>query len=127
MIKCPKEYKIPTNDWLIPIKVLIDEYNLENSKNLIYDSELIEDEIKREKILVKVSKVDTLLNTTEQLYKHIKDSEHVVKIYCFLHCNESKTYLNQHHKDTLGFCNSKHTDEDKQIISLEIMKNIHHH
>jgi len=122
MIKCPKEYKIPTNDWLIPIKVLIDEYNLENSKNLIYESELIEDEIKRERILVKVSKVDTLLNTTEQLYKYIKDSEHVVKIYCFLHCNESKTYLNQHHKDTLGFCNSKHTDEDKQIISLEIMK-----
>jgi hypothetical protein len=66
MIKCPKEYKIPTNDWLIPIKVLIDEYNLENSKNLIYESELIEDEIKRENILVKVSKVDTLLNTTER-------------------------------------------------------------
>ena len=66
MIKCPKEYKIPTNDWLIPIKVLIDEYNLENSKNLIYESELIEDEIKRERILVKVSKVDTLLNTTER-------------------------------------------------------------
>jgi hypothetical protein len=61
MIKCPKDYKIPTNDWLRPIKVLIDEYNLENSKNLIYDSELIEDEIKKERILVKVSKVDTLL------------------------------------------------------------------
>jgi hypothetical protein len=47
MIKCSKEYKIPTNDWLRPIKVLIDEYNLENTINLIYDSELIEDEIKR--------------------------------------------------------------------------------
>lgn len=38
MIKCPKDYKIPTNDWLRPIKVLIDEYNLENSQNLIYES-----------------------------------------------------------------------------------------
>lgn len=122
MIKCPKDYKIPTNDWLRPIKVLIDEYNLENSKNLIYESELIEDEIKRERILVKVSKVDTLLNTTEEIYRYIKDSEHIVKIYCFLHCNESKTYLNQHHKDTLGFCNSNHTDKDNQLISLEIMK-----
>jgi serine/threonine protein kinase len=122
MIKCPKDYKIPTNDWLRPIKVLIDEYNLENSKNLIYDSELIEDEIKKERVLVKVSKVDTLLNTTEEIYKYIKDSEHIVKIYCFLHCNEYKTYLNQYHKNTLGFCNSKHTDKDNQIISLEIMK-----
>lgn len=122
MIKCPKDYKITTNDWLRPIKVLIDEYNLENSKNLIYESELIEDEIKRERILVKVSKVDTLLNTTEEIYRYIKDSEHIVKIYCFLHCNESKTYLNQHHKDTLGFCNSNHTDKDNQLISLEIMK-----
>ena len=59
MIKCPKEYKIPTDDWLRPIKILIDEYNLENTKNLIYDAELIETEIKRENVLVKVSKVET--------------------------------------------------------------------
>lgn len=122
MIKCPKEYKIPTNDWLRPIKILIDEYNLENPKNIIYESELIETEIKRENILVKVSKVDTLLNTTEEIYKYIKDSIHIVKIYCFLHCNENKTYLDNNHKDVLGFCNATHIDEDKQLISLEIMK-----
>jgi len=122
MITCPKEYKIPTDTWLRPIKVLIDEYNLEHPSNLIYDTELIENKIKREKILVKLSKVDTLLNTTEEIYKYIKDSPHIVKIYCFLHCNEKKTYLDNNHKEILGFCNSNHVDEYNQLISLEIMK-----
>lgn len=122
MIKCPKEYKIPTNAWLRPIKVLIDEYNLEHPTNLFYETELIENKIKREKILVKVSKVTTLLNTTEQIYNSIKQSPHIVKIYCYLHCNENKTYLDANYKEVLGFCNSSHTDTNSQLISLEIME-----
>lgn len=125
MVKCPKEYKIPTNNWLRPIKLLIDEYNLDNPKNLIYDTELIENEINSERVIVKVSKVHSLLNTTEYLYNEVKNSQHIGKIYCFLHCNERKTYLDKNYKEILGFCNSSHHDKDKQLISLEIMRKYH--
>lgn len=125
MVKCPKEYKLPTNAWLQPIKLLINEYNLDNPKNLIYESDLIENEINNERVIVKVSKVNTLLNTTEYIYQQIKSSAHITKIYCFLHCNERKTFIDNNYKKVLGFCNAFHTDKDKQLISLEIMKKYH--
>jgi hypothetical protein len=122
MSSCPKEYKLPTNNWLRPIKLLIDEYNLENPKNLIYDADLIESEIKSERVIVKVSKVKSVLEANQYVYNKIKDSPHIAKIYCFLHCNEMKTYFDDNYKEVLGFCNAVHRDNNKQLISLEIMK-----
>ena len=32
MNKCPKEYIIPTNKWLVSLKILVNEYNIFDSK-----------------------------------------------------------------------------------------------
>lgn len=119
MTKCPKVYKLPTIKWLKPIKRLIEDNN-DNPKNKIYSSELIENEITKEKVIVKLSKVTSLLKSPIKIYETIKESPHIATIYCFLNCNEKTQIIDEDYKDTLGFCNAD--SKDNQLISLEIMK-----
>lgn len=121
-MKCPKEYKLPTKDWLVPLKILVDQYNVENSDTILFDSKLIESEIKKERVIVKIIKKTSFLKTNEELYNIIKKTPHIVKIYCFINCNEKKNVLTNNYKDTLGFCNGNHHDKDNQLITLEIMR-----
>ena len=121
-MKCPKEYKLPTKDWLIPLKVLVDQYNVENSDTIIFDADLIESEIKKRTCNCNCCKKENFLKTNENLYNIIKKSPRVVKIYCFLNCNENKNVLSNNYKDILGFCNGNHYDKDTQLITLEIMR-----
>ena len=55
-MKCPKNYIIPTNNWLKPLELL------HKTSNLIMSSELT-NEIKKENVVVKVTKWNQLLNT----------------------------------------------------------------
>jgi hypothetical protein len=120
-MKC-KEYKIPTNSWLRPLEILVDEYNSQNSDRIIIDSEILENEIKRERVIVKVIKNNTYINTNKELYSIIKTSTHVSKIYCFINCSESKTALTNNYKDMIGFCNGNHLDKDDQFVTIEVMR-----
>ena len=109
----PKKYLLPTNKWLKPLSII------HNENNMVINSELI-NEIKKEKVIVKVTKRDTFLNNmTENIYKIINKSPHILSIYCFLIYNEKITNLDKEYKDVIGFCNR---NKDDQIITLEIMK-----
>jgi hypothetical protein len=102
MIKCPKNYTIPTDKWLKPLKVLFDE------NSLIMESELI-DNIHKEKVVAKITKIPDIKTiktniNMRNIYEIIKESPHIAKIYCFLSCKESITNLDNKYKDILGFC-----------------------
>jgi hypothetical protein len=86
MNKCPKNYTIPTDKWLVPLNILVDEYNLDNDNRIIYDAKLIENEIKKERVIVKVVKKNSFTdsNNTEAKYFFVKESHHVAKTYCFI-------------------------------------------
>jgi hypothetical protein len=124
MNKCPKNYTIPTDKWLVPLNILVDEYNLDNDNRIIYDAKLIENEIKKERVIVKVVKKNSFTdsNNTESKYFFVKESHHVAKTYCFINCRENKTSLTNNYKDMIGFCNGNHHDKDNQLITLEIMR-----
>jgi hypothetical protein len=116
-MNCSKSYVLPTNKWLKPLKLL------HKDNNLVMTSELV-NKLKKEKVIVKITKINSFIteNLTEYVYNIIKDSVYVVKIYCFLNCNENPKYLSEEYKDILGFCNTTSSNENKQIINLEIMK-----
>ncbi len=116
-MNCPKSYVLPTDKWLKPLKLL------HKDNNLLMTSELINN-IKKEKVIVKITNINSFIteNLTEYIYNIIKDNNYIVKIYCFLNCNENPKYLLDEYKDILGFCNANSSDENKLIINLEIMK-----
>ena len=119
--KIIKNYLIPTNNWLKPIKLLA------KTTNQIYDSELIESETKKRKILVKVIKTPSIESNAEFIYSIIKDSSRIVKIYNFITCWENPITLNQEYKNALGFCEGGpldqiHKKSDNQMVHLELMK-----
>jgi thiamine kinase-like enzyme len=120
-MKCPKNYLIPTNNWLKPLAVF------HESSNLIMESELT-NEIKKENVIVKVTKFENNNNLlkTEEIYNIIKESKHIVKIYCFINCNENKINLTNEYKDILGFCTRDTINDDNIKINLEIMKKYKH-
>jgi hypothetical protein len=47
MTKCPKNYTIPTDKWLVPLNILVDEYNIDNPDRIIFDAKFIDNEIKK--------------------------------------------------------------------------------
>ena len=114
MTEYKKIYIVPTINCLPPIKLLIEEYNLQNTKNMIYNYDIINDEINKEKIIIKIITTDCLVNFTEYLYRKIKNSPHIVNIYCFLHYNKSTSFFNDEYRNILGFNND--------ILSLEVIK-----
>ena len=118
-MKYPKNYIIPTNNWLKPLEVL------HNDNNLIMSSELI-DGIKKEQVIVKVTKWKNINKNIEKIYNIIKKSKHIIEIYCFLNCNEGKNNLTNEYKDILGFCNRDVVNDDNIRINLEIMKKYRH-
>jgi serine/threonine protein kinase len=101
-MKCPKNYTIPTNKWLEPLKVLFDD------NSLIMES-ILTDMISKEKVVAKITKIPDI-NTIKSnlniknIYEIIKASPHIATIYCFLTCKENKTNLINKYKDILGFC-----------------------
>jgi hypothetical protein len=107
-MNCPKTYVLPTNKWLRPLKILFKD------NNLLMTSELI-NKIKKEKVVVKITKVNSFItnNLTEYIYNIIKDSLYVVKIYCFLICNENPKYIDNEYTNIFGFCNANVDDENK--------------
>jgi hypothetical protein len=124
MTKCPKNYTIPTDKWLIPLNILVDEYNIDNPDRIIFDAKFIDNEIKKERVIVKVVKKNSFTdsNNTEAKYIFVKESPHIAKTYCFINCRENKTSLTNNYKDMIGFCNGNHDDKDNQLITLEIMR-----
>jgi hypothetical protein len=86
MTKCPKNYTIPTDKWLVPLNILVDEYNLDNDNRIIYDAKFIDNEIKKERVIVKVVKKNSFTdsNNTEAKYNFVKQSPHIAKTYCFI-------------------------------------------
>ena len=116
-MNCPKTYILPTNKWLRPLELLFKDNNLLITAKL-------KNKIKKEKVVVKITKIKSFItdNLSEYTYNIIKDSKHVVKIYCFLNCNENLKHISNEYKDILGFCNANNSDDDKQLINLEIMK-----
>ena len=121
MIKCPKNYTIPTDKWLVPLKVLHDD------NNLIMDAELI-DMINKEKVVAKITKLPDIKSiknslNTKKIYNIIKKSEHIINIYCFLTCNENTNNLENKYKDILGFCNNTNNNI---TINIESMKKYKH-
>jgi len=118
-MKCPKNYLIPTNNWLKPLEIL------HNDNNLIISSELT-NEIKKENVIVKVTKSENINKNIEKIYNIIKDSKHIIKIYCFLNCNENKINLINEYKDILGFCTRDTINDNNIKINLEIMKKYKH-
>lgn len=117
-MKCPKNYLIPTNNWLKPLELL------HKTSNLIMSSELTND-IKKENVVVKVTKWNQLLNT-EKIYNIIKESKYVIDIYCFITCNENHNNILNEYKDVLGFCSRDIINDNNITINLEIMKKYKH-
>ena len=118
-MKCPKNYSIPTNNWLKPLEIL------HQDNNLIMSSELTND-IKKENVIVKITKSDPKNFNTQKIYNIIKKSKHIIEIYCFLSCNENKTNLTNEYKDILGFCTRDTINNENIFINLEIMKKYKH-
>jgi serine/threonine protein kinase len=120
MEKIHKHYILPTNNWLRPIRLLS-----KNSTN-IYDADLIENEIKKRRIIVKVTKTNTIDMNSQDIYNVIGKSPHVVKIYNFITCYEDPHILNANFKDALGFCKGgvvdKMKDNKYEMIHLELIK-----
>lgn len=122
MIRCPKNYVIPTDKWLIPLKVLYDD------NSLIMDAELI-DMINKENVVAKITKLPDITSiknslNIKKIYNIIKKSKHIINIYCFLNCNENTTTLENKYKDILGFCNNN--TNNNTTINIEIMKKYKH-
>jgi len=120
MIKCPKNYTIPTNKWLEPLKVLFDD------NSLIIES-ILTDMISKEKVVAKITKIPDVqtIKTNlgiKSLYEIIRVSPHIATIYCFLTCKENKTNLTTKYKDILGFCSHDTNDANNITINIEIMK-----
>ena len=120
MEKQQKNYLIPTNKWLVPIKLLA------KTSNQIFDADYIENEIKRRRIIVKVTKTSDIKSHSESIYTIIGKLPHVVKIYRFISCYENPVTINQDYKDALGFCEGGPIDsmmsKGKNMIQLELMK-----
>lgn len=124
MEKTLKNYLIPTNNWLRPIKLLA------RTSNQIFDAELIESEIKKNRVIVKVTKTSSIYSHTEFVYSIIGKSPYVVKIHQFITCYEDPITLNADYKNAVGFCEggpvselTKLTSKSKsnQMIHLELM------
>lgn len=119
-MKCPKNYLIPTDNWLKPLAVF------HESSNLVMSSELT-NEIKKENVIVKVTKSENNNPLkTEKIYDIIKDSKHIIEIYCFINCNENNINLTNEYKDVIGFCTRDTINDDNSKINLEIMKKYNH-
>lgn len=125
MEKSIKNYLIPTNNWLKPIKLLA------KTSNQIFDAEFIENEISKRRIIVKVTKTATIDSHTKFIYSIIGKLPHVIKIYRFITCYENPVTINQDYKDAIGFCEGGTIDSVNKIIfhnksyeqiQLELMK-----
>lgn len=123
-----KNYQLPTNKWLKPLEVLF------NENNLVISSQLI-GEIKKEKVVVKITRRESFLDKKSilDIYETIKKSPHIIKIYGIINCNENTTILNSNYKNALGFCpnligsdwislKSGNGVRGDPFITLEIMK-----
>jgi len=124
MVKCEKNFVVPTNKWLTIIKQLIDEYgedHFNKPTSFVYDSDFIDKEAHKERVIVKVSNTNNIKKSIEPLYRKIDESPYIAKIYCFLECPENKKYFKTKYNNVYGFCNVG-KDGSKIVISLEVMK-----
>lgn len=124
-MKCPtddnKQYIIPTNKWLKPIKqYLLKNKDVENEDETeinTFGLIMLADFIEKEKVIVKITngKQDNIL----EINKIIKNMPNIVQTYCSFSCLENLDDLDFKYDNVDGFCNSK---DSETIITLEIMK-----
>jgi len=123
MSQYTKEYLIPTEQSFDPIRLLIECYNLENINTLIYNHkfDIIKNKINNGDIIIKIIKSNSHFNFIEYLYKYIKHSQHIVKIYNCLYYNTTKSFFNNEYRNIMGLCNENHNNCN-QFVTLEIME-----
>lgn len=117
MPKISKNYMIPTKHWLKPIKLL-----LKQSGTLIMVANLIENKIKQNEVIVKITKPQKIQSNSKFIHNIINKSKHIIDIYGFISCYENNVALTEEYKGFLSFCNSTHSEHNNTIINLEIMK-----
>lgn len=111
----PKEYLIPTNEWLKPIEPLIT--NDYNTKSLIMLSDLVD----QRKVIVKITK-NTNYHKIKTINKNIKNNPNMLHTFGTIQCSEAEINYDIQYKDCDGFCNKDQTEIENINIVLEIMK-----
>lgn len=111
----PKEYIVPTNEWLKPIEPLIT--NDVNSRSLIMLSHLVD----QGKVVVKITK-NSDYKRIKTINENIKNNPNMLHTFGTIKCSESEINYDVQYKDCNGYCN-KHESETENIeVVLEIMK-----
>ena len=110
-----KEYIIPTLKWYKPLKELMYYRNRSyHYSQLKYSIDAIYKKIRNEKIIIKITHNDILLNTQEYIYKQINKSPYIIKYYCFLHYNKYNIDMTEDQKQLIGI--------KGEMVSFDIIK-----
>jgi len=106
-----KKYGIPTKDWLVPLKKLINGDI--STQGMLLMAKLID----KEKVIVKIS--NDHINKLYTINNILQDVPNFNSSYCVLTCNEKSDILDTKYMNAKEFCSG---NKDNNDITLEIMK-----